>query len=196
LVDTNAIERLIEPSLEALGYRIVRVVLTSGRGATLQVMAERLDDAPMSLDDCTLISHSVSGLLDVADPIAGAYQLEISSPGVDRPLVKPADYDRFRGRAAKIELTQPLRGRRRFRGRLLGVVDGSLVLATAAGEEQLPLVGVARANLVFDDAPAATTTRGRPRRTAPTEDSGAFAELHHQPSDPANRRLRAGTREH
>jgi ribosome maturation factor RimP len=196
LVDTSAIERLIEPSVEALGYRIVRVVLTSSRGATLQVMAERLDDVPMSLDDCTLISHSVSALLDVADPIAGAYQLEISSPGVDRPLLKPADYDRFRGRTAKLELTQPVRGRRRFRGRLLGVVDGSVGLATAAGEEQLPLAAVARANLVFDDAPAATTTRGRPRRTMPVDDPRPLAESHHQPIDPASDRLRAGVRQH
>ena len=91
MVDTDAIERLLEPSLQALGYCVVRVVLTGNRGVTLQVMAERLDEAPMSVDECALISHSVSALLDVADPIAGAYQLEVSSPGIERPLFKPAE---------------------------------------------------------------------------------------------------------
>jgi ribosome maturation factor RimP len=179
LVDTNAIERLIEPSLDALGYRIVRVVLASSRGATLQVMAERLDDVPMSLDDCALISHSVSALLDVADPIAGAYQLEISSPGIDRPLVKPADYDRFRGREAKIEMTLPLCGRRRFRGRLLGIREGTVRLATLEGEIRLPLAAVAHANLVSGEASAARARRDR--ATLP---------------EPLTRRLRAGVREH
>lgn len=199
MVDTNAIERLIERSLEALGYRVVRVVLTSSGGATLQVMAERLDDVPMSLDDCTLISHSVSALLDVADPIAGAYRLEISSPGLDRPLVKPADYDRFSGREAKIELTRPLNGRKRFRGRLQGVIEGTVRLATAAGEERLPLTCVARANLVFGDA---STPRARPDRARvamPVDEPQPLTEMHYRPVGPADRsarRLRAGLREH
>ncbi len=92
MVDTNGISQLIEPPLAAMGYRVVRVVLTSGRRATLQVMAERIDDTPMTVDDCAIISQSVSALLDVADPIPGAYTLEISSPGLDRPLVRPEDY--------------------------------------------------------------------------------------------------------
>jgi ribosome maturation factor RimP len=179
LVDTHAIERLIEPSLDGLGYRIVRVVLTSSRGATLQVMVERLDDVPMSLDDCVLISHSVSALLDVADPIAGAYRLEISSPGIDRPLVKPVDYERFSGHEARIELTLPLRGCRRFRGRLLGILDGTVRLATSEGEERLPLAAVARAHLVSGGAVV-----GRARRDRAT------------PADPLTRRLRTGVREH
>ena len=83
-------------------------------------MAERIDDAPMTVDDCAEISHSVSALLDVADPIAGAYALEVSSPGIDRPLVRPEDYDRFAGFEARIEPAQPIDGRKRFRGRLLG----------------------------------------------------------------------------
>jgi ribosome maturation factor RimP len=158
LVDTNAIGRLIEPSVEALGYRVVRVVLTGNRGATLQVMAERRDEAPMSVDDCALISNSVSALLDVADPIPGAYRLEVSSPGIERPLVKPADFDRFVGREARIELTLPVHGRKRFRGRLEGVVERTVRLATAAGEERLPLAAVARANLVL----GTTSTPPRP----------------------------------
>jgi len=160
LVGTNEIAQMVEPSLAAMGYRLVRVVVTSGRRATLQVMAERIDDAPMTVDDCALISRSVSALLDVADPIADAYLLEISSPGIDRPLVRPEDYDRFSGFEARIELTEPFAGRKRFRGRLLGTADGEVRLATEAGEARLPLASVARARLVLtDDLIAASRPR-------------------------------------
>ena len=160
MVDTNEIAQMIEPSLVAMGYRLVRVIVTSGRRATLQVMAERIDDAPMTVDDCALISRSVSALLDVADPIAGAYLLEISSPGIDRPLVRREDYDRFSGFEARIELTEPFAGRKRFRGRLLGTADGEVRLATDAGEARLPLASVARARLVLtDDLIAASRPR-------------------------------------
>lgn len=151
MVDTNGIARMIEPSLGAMGYRVVRVVVTSGRRPTLQVMAERLDDAAMTVEDCAAISHSVSALLDVADPIAGAYTLEVSSPGIDRPLVRAEDYDRFSGYQAKIELSEPVGGRKRFRGCLLGVADGEIRLATDTGEARLPLGAVARAKLVLTD---------------------------------------------
>ncbi len=151
MVDTSGITQMIEPSLTAMGYRIVRVVVTSGRRSTLQVMAERVDDVPMTVDDCATISRSVSALLDVADPIAGAYTLEISSPGIDRPLVRPEDYDRFSGFEARIELSAPLDGRKRFRGRLLGTADGAVRLATEAGEARLPLAAVTRAKLVITD---------------------------------------------
>lgn len=151
MVDTNGIAQMIEPPLAAMGYSLVRVALTSGRRATLQIMAERLDDHPMTVDDCALISRSVSALLDVADPIVGAYLLEVSSPGIDRPLVRAADYDRFSGFEAKIELAQPVGGRKRFRGRLLGTAEGAVRLATEAGETRLPLAAVARARLVLTD---------------------------------------------
>lgn len=153
-----------------MGYRLVRVVITSGRRATLQVMAERLDDQPMTVDDCAQISHSVSVLLDVTDPIAGAYMLEISSPGIDRPLVRTEDYDRFSGFEAKIELARAIDGRKRFRGRLLGTLGGRLRLATENGETQLPLDAVARAKLVLtDDLIAAArrdTSELRPSRSS------------------------------
>ena len=150
-MDTNRIAQTVEPSLEAMGYRLVRVVVTSGRRPTLQVMAERRDDQPMTVEDCTQISHSVSALLDVADPIAGAYMLEISSPGIDRPLVRAEDYDRFSGFEARIELARPIEGRKRFRGRLLGTSAGSVRLATETGEVTLPFADVARAKLVLTD---------------------------------------------
>jgi len=151
LVDTVGIARMIETPLQAMGYRLVRVVVTSGRRATLQMMAERLDDLPMTVDDCAQISHSVSALLDVADPIAGAYTLEVSSPGIDRPLVRAEDYDRFSGFEARIELAQLIDGRKRFRGRLLGTEGAVVRLATEGGEIRVPLSKVARAKLVLTD---------------------------------------------
>ena len=162
MVNTNSIVQMIEPSLVAMGYRLVRVVMTSGRRATLQVMAERLDDVPITLDDCTRISHSVSSLLDVAAPIAGGYTLEISSPGIDRPLVRKEDYNRFSGCEARIDLATPLDGRRRFRGRLLGSSAGIIRLLTEAGEARLPLDTVARAKLVLTDDLIARARRKSP----------------------------------
>ena len=149
MVDTKSIAQLIEPSLAAMGYRVVRMLMTGGRRATLQVMAERLDDLPITHDDCVKISRSVSALLDVVDPIVGAYTLEISSPGIDRPLVRAEDYDRFSGFEAKIEVMMPIDGRRRFRGRLIGTAEGAIRLLTVAGETQLPLDTVVRAKLIL-----------------------------------------------
>lgn len=158
-MDKSHIAALIEPSLSAMGYRLVRVTLTSGRRATLQVMAERLDEAPMSVADCAEISRALSALLDVADPIAGSYMLEISSPGIDRPLVRAEDYDRFAGFEARIELNEPLAGRRRFRGRLLGTSAGDVRLLIEAGEIRLPLTAIGRAKLVLSDALIAAAQR-------------------------------------
>ena len=147
----DAIAPIIEPSLEAMGYRLVRVAFLGGRRGTLQVMAERIDDGPMTVDDCTEISRSVSALLDVADPIAEAYMLEVSSPGIDRPLTRPEDYERFAGFEAKIELAQPLDGRKRFRGRILGRSEAYVRLHTDVGEANLPLAAIAKAKLVITD---------------------------------------------
>lgn len=151
-MDIGRIAALVEPSLAAMGYRLVRVALTSGRRATLQIMAERQDDVAMSVEDCAEISRSLSALLDVADPIAGSYLLEVSSPGIDRPLVRAEDYDRFAGFEARIELAEPLAGRRRFRGRLLGTHENDVRLLTETGEVCLPLAAVQRAKLVLTEA--------------------------------------------
>src|ERR1700691_3688074 len=112
-----------------MGYRLVRVMLSGRQRPTLQLMAERRDDAPMSVEDCAEISRSVSALLDVADPIASAYTLEVSSPGIDRPLVRAEDYDRFAGFEAQVELAQPQDGKKRFRGRVLGRAGDEVRLA-------------------------------------------------------------------
>jgi len=162
LIDAKGIEALIAPSLEAMGYRVVRAAFTGGRRATLQVMAERADDAAMSVDDCSLVSQTVSALLDVADPIAESYLLEVSSPGIDRPLFRREDYQRFAGFEAKLELHQSLDGRRRFRGRLLGL-DGDAVKVNLGAEiVRLPLADITRAKLVLtDELIAATRPKAR-----------------------------------
>jgi ribosome maturation factor RimP len=105
----------------------------------------------MTVDDCTDISRSVSAILDVADPIASAYMLEISSPGIDRPLTRPEDYDRFAGFEAKIELGQPIDGRKRFRGRILGRASDAVRLNAEAGEVSLPFAAITKAKLVITD---------------------------------------------
>jgi ribosome maturation factor RimP len=162
VVETGKIEAMIAPSLDAMGYRVVRVAVTGGRRATLQIMAERRDDQAMTVEDCAEISRTVSALLDVADPIAGAYTLEVSSPGIDRPLVRREDFARFAGFEAKIELTQPHDGRRRFRGKLLGVEGDAVRLLVDDAPVALPLAAVARAKLVLTDALLAAS-RAEPR---------------------------------
>ena len=157
LFDAGHIETMIAPSLEAMGYDVVRVSFTGGRRPTLQIMVEHRDDSPMTVEDCATVSHSVSALLDVADPIATAYHLEVSSPGIDRPLVRPADYERFAGFEAKIELQRPLDGRRRFRGTLMGLDGDSVKLRIDDASVLLPLSAIARAKLVLNDALIAET---------------------------------------
>src|SRR5712691_1241124 len=142
---------MIAPSLEAMGYRLVRVVFTGGRRPTLQIMAERRDEVAMSVDDCADISRTVSALLDVADPIPVAYALEVSSPGIDRPLVDRADFVRYAGYEAKVETGVPIDGRKRFRGRLLGADDAAVRIAMADREVALPLAEIVRAKLVLTD---------------------------------------------
>jgi ribosome maturation factor RimP len=157
-VETGKIEAMIAPSLEAMSYRVVRVTVTGGRRPTLQIMAERTDDQAMRVEDCTEISRTVSALLDVADPIAGAYLLEVSSPGIDRPLVRREDFARFTGFEAKIELNAPIDGRKRFRGKLLGVDGDQLRLLVDALPIAVPFGAVARAKLVLTDELLAHST--------------------------------------
>ncbi|MDE3015857.1 MAG: ribosome maturation factor RimP [Pseudomonadota bacterium] len=123
----GAVAQAIEPSLDAMGYALVQVKLgDSGGRRTLSVMAERKDNAPMGVEDCTAISHQASALLDVEDPIEGAYDLEVCSPGIERPLTKPADYARFTGEEAKVELMAAVNGQRKFRG-VIGGIKGEVV---------------------------------------------------------------------
>src|SRR4029077_6260169 len=113
---------LAEPVLARLGYRLVRVRISGFAGGTVQIMAER-PDGTMNIDDCEAASRALSPVFDVADPIEGSYRLEISSPGIDRPLVRRSDFDRYAGHVALIEMQVPIDGRKRFRGELHGA-DG------------------------------------------------------------------------
>jgi ribosome maturation factor RimP len=151
LVHDARIAGLVEPPLEGMGYRLVRVQTSGGRRPTLQIMAERLDEAPMTVDDCADISRSISAVLDVADPIEGAYTLEVSSPGIDRPLVKAEDFARYAGYEVKLEVSRPVDGRKRFRGRLVGLDGDKVCLALEIGEVELPFHDIQRAKLVVTD---------------------------------------------
>ena len=146
------IEELIGPSLEAMGFLVVRIhIMGAGGNRTLQIMIERCDEEPISVEDCELVSRNVSVLLDVEDPINAAYLLEVSSPGVDRPLIKERDFERYAGFEAKVELRDAEDGQRRFRGRLLGCQNGVVKLSTEAGETLLPICRIAAAKLVLTD---------------------------------------------
>jgi ribosome maturation factor RimP len=145
------VERLIAPSIEAAGYDLVRVRMFAGRRPRLQVMAERKDRRRVTVDDCADISRLISPILDVADPIAGEYDLEVSSPGIDRPLVRADDYVRFAGFEAKVETEAAIEGRRRFRGRLRGVEDGSVVIECDGEPVALPVDDIRQASLVLTD---------------------------------------------
>src|SRR5580698_1009891 len=143
------------PVLAELGYRLVRVRISGFAGCTVQIMAERPDGA-MAIEDCEATSRALSPVLDASDPIEGAYRLEISSPGNDRPLVRRSDFDRYAGHVAHVEMTAPIDGRRRFRGQLLGT-DGDnarIRIADADGgtDVLLPINDMSEARLLLTDA--------------------------------------------
>ena len=143
---------LAEPVLAQLGYRLVRVRISGFAGCTVQIMAER-PDGTMTIEDCEAVSRALSPVFDVADLIEGSYRLEISSPGIDRPLVRRSDFDRYAGHVAQVEMQAPIEGRRRFRGELNGT-DGEYarIRCDAAGETLLRIDDMMEAKLVLTDA--------------------------------------------
>tara|TARA_R110000868_G_scaffold11751_17_gene57416 strand:+ start:43705 stop:44217 length:513 start_codon:yes stop_codon:yes gene_type:complete len=155
----SLVARLIEPSLNAMGYDLVRVQTSGGENMTLQVMAERADGEEMTVEDCADISRNISTVLDVEDPISDAYTLEVSSPGLDRPLVRLEDYTRFSGFEARIDTRSAIVDRKRFRGHLDGV-DGDVVLIVVDGETyDIPFDEISRAKLVLTDELIAASQR-------------------------------------
>jgi ribosome maturation factor RimP len=143
---------MIEPSLEGMGYELVRVLMQGRQRPVLQIMAERKDGRAMTVEDCADISRQISALMDVDDPIEAAYSLEVSSPGIDRPLTRPKDYEKYAGFEAKLETAEPLEGRKRFRGKLLGLDEHGCVKLVADGVEwAIPLTIVSGAKLVLTD---------------------------------------------
>lgn len=174
------IERLIAPSLAELGYEIVRVLFGGDRRPRLQLMIERRDGQSLGVEDCSRASRAAEALLDVEDPIAGGYVLEVSSPGVDRPLTRAGDFEQWAGFAAKLELAEPQDGRRRYSGKLLGLGDGGVRLLDETGTEQtLPLANVTKAKLVLTDELLAAYAR------RPTAEHPAEGEAEIRPETPA-----------
>ncbi len=147
----DRVASLIEPSLKGMGYALVQVRVIEGGRRTLQIMAERIDEANMTVDDCAAISHNVSAILDVEDPITGAYTLEVSSPGIDRPLIKRADFERFAGFEIKLETKLAVESRKRFKGKLKVVEGDELVLEVEKTLVRIPLHMVQSAKLLLTD---------------------------------------------
>jgi ribosome maturation factor RimP len=155
---------IVEPVIEGLGYRLVRVRVSGSDGCTVQVMAERADGT-MTIEDCEICSRALSPVLDADDPVDRAYRLEMSSPGIDRPLVRQSDFVRYANNFVKIEMAVAVEGRKRFRGQLLGA-EGNVARIrrddTATGETadiMLPIEEMAEAKLVLTDALIAESLR-------------------------------------
>ena len=171
------VDRLIAPTLQSMGYAIVRVLLSGDRRPKLQIMIERIGTEEtgdgitvdgITVHDCAAASRAVSALLDVEDPIAGSYVLEVSSPGIDRPLTRLDDFRRFAGFEARLETQLPIDGRRRFRGRLAGLEDDRVLLDCDAGRFALGFAGISKAKLVLtDDLVAASQRAGDGRVEVP-----------------------------
>jgi len=186
---------IVEPVIEQLGYRLVRVRVSSAEGCTVQIMAER-PDGTMSVEDCEAVSRALSPVLDVADPIERAYRLEISSPGIDRPLVRKSDFERYTGHLAKIETSMPIQGRKRFRGVLAGTEGETARIRrddAAEGEEteiMIPIEEMSEAKLVLTDELVTEALRReksakREAREARKETRREERQSRHRPHRPA-----------
>lgn len=168
----ETIAGLIEPVVSQTGFELVRVRVTGSARKTLQVMAERADKT-MTAEDCAVLSRALSPVLEEADPIAGAYELEVSSPGIDRPLTRLKDFDDWRGYEAKIELDRLVEGRKRLKGVLAGL-DGEAVCFDIDGESETALIPygwIADAKLLLTDALIAESLKAA--KTAETADEDA-----------------------
>ncbi|HET6618964.1 MAG TPA: ribosome maturation factor RimP [Dongiaceae bacterium] len=146
------IATLISPAIEAMGFDLVRVQVSGSQRPTLQVMAEPASGRAMSVDDCVEISRAISAVLDVEDPIAGSYSLEVSSPGIDRPLTRAKDYERFLGHEAKVETSEPLDGRKRFKGPIKSVDASAVELTVDGADLRISFAAIHKAKLVLTDA--------------------------------------------
>ena len=145
----NRLLGLLEPVVAGLGYELIEVEFSPASSrALVRLYVDRTDGAPVALDDCERVSRAVGKALDAQDPIEREYQLEVSSPGFDRPLRTAAHFARFAGNEARIELAEPLEGRRRFRGKLGPNEDGKVMIEVDRREWKIPLAGISKARLV------------------------------------------------
>lgn len=150
-VKTEELQAIIEPVADAMGFEIVRISFGGGRRPILQIMAER-PDGTMTVEDCTRLSREVSVVLDVENPVPGEYMLEVSSPGIDRPLTRLKDFERYVGFDAKLELYEPVNGQRRWRGVLAGVENDQIVLADQNEKYLFGFSEIRKAKLLLTDA--------------------------------------------
>jgi len=177
LADIAALTRLIEPEAQALGFELVRVQMIGGASdPTLQVMAERPDTRQLTIDDCADLSRRLSEVFDAADPIETAYRLEVSSPGIDRPLTRLKDFADWAGHEARITLAEPIGERKQFTGNLMGVDDDQVLIALKdSSEASLPFAQIKTAKLVLTNkliaatAPLSTAGADEIETDAPTE---------------------------
>ena len=186
LIAKAAIDRrlagIVTPTIEGLGFELVRLRLMGGRRAVLQIMAEK-PDGGIEVEDCARISRAVSAVLDVEDPISGEYTLEVSSPGIDRPLTRLKDFERYAGYEARLETGEMIDGRRRFKGVLAGVQDGEVLVEIPEGTIGLAYDMLADAKLVLTDALIAESLAGR---KAQGFDPDAFDEIEEETDEEAS----------
>jgi ribosome maturation factor RimP len=186
LIAKAAIDRrlaaIVAPTIEGLGFELVRLRLMSGRRMLLQIMAER-PAGGIEVDDCARISRAVSAVLDVEDPISGEYVLEVSSPGIDRPLTRLKDFETWAGYEAKLETAELIDGRRRFKGVLQGVEDGEVLIEIAEGTIGLDWEMISDAKLILTDALIAESLAGR---RALGFDPAAFDEIETESDEEAS----------
>ena len=158
------LEPIFEPVIEQAGFKLVRLRVMGGASKTLQIMAER-PDGSMDVEGCTSLSHALLDFIETQDPIDGDYEIEVSSPGIDRPLTRLADFTRWKGHEAKIELNAPVATangeRKRFRGRLEGLDGNDVVIATGDGKVQFPFRAIVEAKLVLTDKLIQEDLKGR-----------------------------------
>tara|TARA_Y100001970_G_scaffold294364_1_gene451596 strand:- start:15710 stop:16201 length:492 start_codon:yes stop_codon:yes gene_type:complete len=157
----HRIQELISPTLKARGFDVVRVLFYGEKLKTLQIMIEKTDVSELTVDDCAECSTAISAILDVEDLISSNYELEVSSPGIDRPLTRLTDFDRFSGFEAKVETQNSINGRRRFQGALLGIDGKNIVIEVDRSKTLLPFSSIKSAKLVLNDALIDATRKER-----------------------------------
>lgn len=151
-MDKHPLEDLLSPVVEKLGYELVRVMTIGAKNPTLQVMIDRLDGKDITVDDCATVSRALSDVLDEKDPIENQYSLEVSSPGIDRPLTKPQHFVRFAGYDAKIETIHPVENRKRFKGKILAIDDAQNISFEMDGVQySIAFDNVAKAKILLTD---------------------------------------------
>ena len=151
-MQAHPLDKLLTPVIEGMGYEVVRIMTIGVQNPTLQIMIEPQDQRNLNVDDCAKVSRAISAILDEKDPISGEYTLEVSSPGIDRPLTKPQHFARFAGYEAKIETAETIDGRKRFKGKILALENGRLIKFDMDNTEySIPFDAISKAKLLLTD---------------------------------------------